>query len=218
MKKIANALLYSVVAIAVTIILFFTILIDVDKETMHYMALGGVVLAELITAAYAVYSQGNPRRVAAMTLSVAMIPVAFVLGLIYVLEFEDEVASFVGWYSALTLVANVTALALLLFDGARQKEDARVQAVRGNVTILRKLVQCVMLEPAAKPYEMRLRKIDDDLHFAIGSSYVAEDENIRTMLIQLQTGINAPAEQVEAQLAAIERAVQRRAIMNSPKV
>lgn len=82
MKKIANALLCSVVAIAVTFILFFTILIDVDKETMHYMALGGVVLAELIAAAYAVYSQGHPRRVAAMTLSVAMIPIAFVLGLI----------------------------------------------------------------------------------------------------------------------------------------
>jgi len=129
--------------------------------------------------------------------------------------FKDRYEMFIeGLGNTLTL----TALALLLFDGARQKEDARVQAVRGNVTILRKLVQCVMLEPAAKPYEMRLRKIDDDLHFAIGSSYVAEDENIRTMLIQLQTGINAPAEQVEAQLAAIERAVQRRAIMNSPKV
>lgn len=218
MRKIINALLYSVVGIAVTVILFFLILIDVDKETMHYMALGGVVLAELITALYAIYSQGHPRRLAAMSLSVAMIPIAFVLGLVFVLAFEEETGSFIGWYCVLTLLVNVTAIALLLFDGGRHREEAHRQAARDNVTVLRKLLKCLMLEPGAKPYEQRLRKLDDALHFSNTGVYVAEDENIRNMLIQLQTGIYGPPAQVEAQLASLERAVQRRTIMTSRNV
>lgn len=213
MKKAPVALLYSVVAVAVTVILFFLILIDVEKETMHYMALGGVVLAELITAAYAVCTGDNPRKAAATTVSVAMIPVALVLGILFVAAFEDEIGTFIGWYFVLTLIVNVTALALLFLDAGSKRESAQQQTVRDHTAILRKLLQCVMLEPGAKFYQARLRALDDQLHFTLGS-YTGEDENIRVMLLQLQTGINGPAEQVDAQLSALERAVQRRAIMN----
>lgn len=215
MKKFPITLLYSVVAVAVTVILFFLILVDVDKEEMHYMALGGVVLAELITAAYAIFTKGSPRRLAAVTVSVIMIPLALILGIIYVAEFPDAFGTFIGWYSVLTLLINVTALALMLMDGGSRSQNKQQQAARDNVTHLRKLLKCVMLEPAAGPYRMRLRKLDDDLHYTNNSVYVAEDENIRAMLLQLQTGINGPADQVEAQLASLERAVQRRTIMTS---
>ena len=214
MKKCSVALLYSLVAVAVTVILFFLILVDVDKVAMHYLALSGVVLAELITAAYAVMSQGKPRAVAATTVSAVMIPLAVVLGLIYVANFEDEIGTFLGWYVALTLLVNVTALALLMIDSAKARENAPAQAARGNAEVLRKLIQCVLLEPGSKFYQARLRAMDDQLHFTLGNRYTAEDEAIRQMLIQLQTGINGPADQVEAQLAALEKAIQRRAIMN----
>ena len=214
MKKYSVALLYSLVAVAVTLIAFFLILVDVEKVAMHYLALGGVVLAELITAAYAVMSNGKPRAVAATTVSVVMIPLALVLGVIYVANFEDESGTFLGWYAVLTLLVNVTALALLLVESAKSRENAPEQMARDNREVLRKLLQCVLLETGAKTYQARLRAMDDQLHFTLGNRYTAEDETIRQMLIQLQTDINGPAEQVEAQLAALEKVIQRRAIMN----
>ena len=214
MRKFPVSLLYSLVAVAVTLIAFFLVLVDVDKVAMHYLTLGGVVLAELITAAYAVMSQGKPRAVAATTVSVIMIPLALVLGVIYVANFEDEIGTFLGWYAVLTLLVNVTALALLLVDSAKSQEAAQTQIARDNREVLRKLLQCVLLEPGAKFYQARLRAMDDQLHFTLGNRYTAEDETIRQMLIQLQTGINGPAQQVEAQLAALEKVIQRRALMN----
>ena len=213
MKKFPIAFLFSLIAIAVTLILFFTILADVDKETIHYVSLGGVLLAEVITAVYALLSQGYPRRTAATLVSLAMIPAAIVLGLIYTLAESEKIGTYIGWYSVLTLLVNAVAVALMLFDGTRNKEDAKVQALRGNVAVLRKMIKCVMLEPGAKPYEARLRKLDDDLHFTLATNFMQEDEQIHAMLVQLQTGINTEA--AEEQVAALERAVQRRAIMVS---
>lgn len=215
MKKLPVALITGLAAIAVTTILFFTILSDTKLDTIHYMSLGGIILAELVTMGYTMCSKGDPRRVAAGTVSAVMIPFALILSIIYMSEYPKEYGTFCGWYFAAAIIVNAIALVLFFMN---TKKDIRLDNAKANMLNMRKLVKCIMMEPAAQPYNARLRALEEKLHFANDSVMVPEDATIRQLLVQLQTEIGNPGADVDALLTKLEKTVQTRTIMTSRTV
>ncbi len=215
MKKLPVALITGIAAIAVTAILFFTLLSDTKLGAIHFMSLGGIILAELVTMTYAMCSKGDPRRVAAATVSVVMIPVALVLGIVYMSEYPKEYGTFCGWYFAAAILVNAVSLVLFFMN---TKQDVRLENAKANMLNLRKLVKCVMMEPAAQPYNARLRALEEKLHFSNDTVTIPEDATIRQLLIQLQNQIGSADCDVEDLLTKLEKAVQIRSIMTSRNV
>ena len=214
MKKFPVSLLGGVALILVTVILFFVFLADTDLEAIHFISLGAILLAEGVTLGYSATTKGDPRRVAAAGVSVIMIPVALVLSIIYMNEYPEEYGTYFGWYFAATILVNAICL-VLYFQGAKSKADTSFQNAKANMLNLRKMVKCIMLEPAAKPYDARLRALEEDLHFSNDTVIVQEDARIRQLLAQLQTQITDPQCDVDGLLTQIGKAVQTRKIMTS---
>ena len=218
MKKFPMALVCGVATIVVTILLYFTILSNVLLEAIHFIALVAIVVAEMITTGYACLAKGSPRKVAAVVVSALTIPAAIVLSVVYMVNFPYGYGTYLGLYFALLLIANVIALILVHFDANRHEQDNRFQEAKSNMLVLRKLVKCVMAETAAQPYQARLRKLEENLHFSNDGVIVAEDEEIRQMLLQLQEKVSDPEFGTEELLDKIEKTVQQRKIMTSRNV
>ena len=83
---------------------------------------------------------------------------------------------------------------------------------------LRKLVKCIMADPAAQPYQAQLRALEEKLHFSNDGVIAAEDENIRMLLLQLQEHISDAEYDSEKMLQKIEKAVETRNITTSGTV
>lgn len=218
MKKLPISLLCGIAVILLTVILFFTILGNTVLEAIHLISLVAIVLAEIVTTVYAVCAKANPRGVAAAVVSSFMIPASLVLSVVYIANFPIGYGAYLGWYCAGTVLVNALALILLGFDGRKSEENAQFQTAKDNMLHLRKLVKCVMAEPAAKPFEARLRALEEALHFSNDSVIVPVDETICQLLLQLQQNISDPDFDAQAHLEKLEKTVQTRTIMTSKTV
>jgi len=218
MKKVSAALVCGIAAIAVTVLLYFTILNNVFLEAIHFICLVAIVLAEAITTGYACCVKASPRKLAATLVSSLMIPVSVLLSVVYIVNFPDGYATYICLYLVGTVLVNIFAYILLRFDASRNEENENLQGAKGNMRNLRKLVKCVMADAAAKPYEARLRALEENLHFSNDSVISAQDAEIHQMLLALQANIGDPAYDAQAQLEKLERAVQARKILTSRTV
>ena len=198
MKKIPGALILGLAMIAVTLLLFFAILSETTIETMHILGLSAILLAEIVTTTYACFTKGSPRRVAAVVFSGVAIPVAIVMSLIFNIAFPESYLVFCLLYSVVLILVNVVAYSLLSFDATASKENQQLQDAKGNMLMLRKMVKCVMADPAAAPYEARLNALEEDLHFSGDNVIASNDASIRQMLLHLQENISNPGFDVEA--------------------
>lgn len=214
MKKFPISLLCGFAIMLLTVILFFVLFGATPLTAIHFITLIAVLLAEGVTTIYA-YKSNGPRGVAAAVVSGVMIPYSVVISFVYIANFPDGYLTYIGWYCAGTVVANAISLILIRFDSGKNAENARLQATKGNMQELRKMVMCALYEPNAKPYEKQLRAIEEKLHFSNDSVIVTEDENIRQLLLQLQESIVNPDADTEQLLKDIEKTIDKRNIMAS---
>lgn len=217
MKKFPNALIGGIALIAVTLLLFFTLVTvtDTTLEAIHIVGLSFILVSEGITTAYACFAMGSPRRKAAVLLSAVMIPGSVFMTFVYSVLFPDSITAFVLLHCVGFILTNLAAFYLMSFDAVSSKDNQQLQDAKGNMLMLRKMVKVVMAEPAAAPYEARLMALEEELHFSNDSVISPNDGNIRQMLLQLQQGVADPTYDVEGQLAQIEKAVQTRKILTA---
>lgn len=218
MKKLPMALVCGIAVIALTIVLYFTILSNALLEAIHFISLVAIVLAEIITTCYACFVRDNPRKLAAVVVSGFMVPISVILSVVYIVNFPEGYGTYMGLYSVGLLVTNIFAYILLRFDADKSEENDRLQNAKGHMLMLRKMVMCVMAESGAEPYQARLRALEENLHFSNDGVIVPEDEHIRQMLLQLQENIGNPGFGTEELLDKIEKAVRMRAIIASRNV
>ena len=214
MKKMPISLFCGGIAILVTILLYVLILGNAFLEAICLITLFGLILAEAVTALFAYLSKGNPRKVAAAVVSGAMIPVAAIMSVTYIISGFD-IGKYVLWYLVLALIIYALAIVLTVFDSKKQAETAELQDAKASMLSLRKLVKCIMLEPAAEPYKKLLSDLEEQLHFSNDAVVVPQDATISDMLIDLQTNISVPGYDVEGAIAAISRTIKVRNIMAS---
>ena len=214
MKKYPIALLCGIATILVTVILYFVIFKDTVLELIHFLTLGGIVLAEIITTVYAVLSKGNPRKVAAAFISAFMIPISVWLSIVYLVNFPDGYFTYVALYTVALILVNVVALVIVFFDLGRNNENVRLQAGKENMRQMRNMVLMLASNSAAKPYESRLRALEENLRFSNDAVIAQEDQRICQLLAQLQNSLNGPSTDVEMMLTELEQTVERRAIAN----
>lgn len=218
MKKFPAVVLCGLAVMVLTTVLYFTILGNTLLTVIHFISLTGILLAEGITTVYAWLAKGNARRIAAAFVSGFMIPFAAVLSFVYIVSFPKGYATYAGWYCVGTLIVNVLCFILIRFDSNKSRENDDFQTAKSNMLNLRKLVMCILADPAAKPYENRLRSLEEKLHFTNDSVIAAEDERIRLLLQQLQDGIADPDFDCEQQLQKLEKTVDQRNIMTARNV
>lgn len=218
MKKSLAVLLCGIAVMVMTVILYFSILGNILLEAIHFVALVVIILAEIVTTAYACFANGSPRKVAATVVSGFMIPYAVILSVIYIVKFPMGYVAYLGWFFAGALVLNAIAFILIYFDSHKKDENDRIQIAKENMLTLRKIIKCILAEPAAQPYAVRLKALEENLHFSNDTVIAAEDEQIRQLLLQMQEQIAKPEFDCEGMLADLETAVDRRKIMTSRNV
>ena len=199
MKKVSAVLLFGLAAILLTIILYFTVLGNIVLTAIHFIALVAIVVAEAITTAYAFFAKG-------------------IMSIVYIVSFPEGYGTYIKWYCAGTIVVNLVAFVLMRFDSNKTEENNVLQNAKSNMLNLRKLVMCILADPAAKPYESRLRKLEEKLHFSNDSVIAAEDEDIHSLLLQLQENIADPEFDCNQMLQKIETTIDQRAIMTRRNV
>ena len=218
MKKFSAVVLCGLAAMLLTIVLYFTILGNILLTAIHFIALIAILLAEAVTTAYIYFAKGSPRRIGAAVVSGFMIPFSVVLSVVYIVNFPKGYGTYIGWYCAGTLVVNLLGFILVRFDSNKNGEDATLQNAKNNMLALRKLVMCILADPAAKRYADELRSLEEKLHFSNDCVIAAEDEHIRQLLLDLQQNIADPEFDCEQLLQKIERMIDQRKIMTSRNV
>ena len=213
MKKISYSLLCGIAAIIITIVLYFIILGNIFLQAIHWITLLGVLIAEAITTGYAYYSKGNPRKVAAAVVSAIMIPVAVYLSVVYIVGFPKGYGTYACWYLVATIIVNIIAIILCSFDSKRNEENEAVQNSKNNMLQMRKIVKCIMCEPAAEQYKDELKSIEDKLHFTNDCIVADQDTMIYNSLIEIQNNIGNQDYDAAATVANIEKLVEQRNIM-----
>ena len=218
MRRFPAVLLVGIAVMVLTIVLYFTILGNALLEAIHFIALVAILLSEGITTAYACVVKGSPRKFAAVLVSGVMIPFAIVLSMVYIVNFPKGYGTYLGWYFAGHLVTNILAFILLRFDAGKKEGNQNLQNAKSNMLGLRKLVKCILADPAAQPFAARLNALEEKLHFSNDGVIEAGDENIRLLLLQLQENIADPEFDTEQMLTKLEKAVDVRSIMTSRNV
>lgn len=213
MKKSPIALVCGLAAILLTVVLFLLILGNPFQTAMHGICFGGILLAELISLIYALCAHGNPRKVAAAVVSCAMVPYAVILSAMFLAGGSDRCDRLIGWYGVGLIVINALSLTLTCFDAGKSKQNNNLQAAKGNMRSLCKIVRCIMADPAAAAYSTQLRALEDKLEFSKDTVVLAEDERIRLMLLQLKERIADPNFDSKQMLQQIEKAIDTRNIM-----
>lgn len=215
MKKNMFTLLCGIAAIVVTVVVYLAIFGFSLWGAIHFVTLLAVILAEAITTAYAFFANGSPRRVGAAVFSAIMIPVSVSLSIVYIIGFPKNYGAYLGWYFLGTVLVNVICLLLYFFDTNKEKENKALQAAKGNMLELRKLVKCIQVLPGAQPYKARLYALEEKLHYSNDSVIRSEDFQIQSMLLELQQTLNQNGDG-DALLSQIELMVTQRGIMTSP--
>ena len=218
MKKFPAALVCGLAAMLLTIVLYFTILGNILLTAIHFISLAAILLAEIVTTIYACSAKGSPRRVAAAVVSSILIPYAVILSVVYIVNFPCGYVTYIGWYCGGVIVVNLIAFLLMRLDAQKSNENDLLQAAKNNMLVLRKIVKCIMADPAAQAHSAKLRALEEKLHFSNDCVIAAEDENIRLLLIQLQENIASAEFDVDQMLERIEKAIDIRNIMTSKNV
>lgn len=213
MKKFPGVLVGGIAAMLLTVVLFFTILGNIILTAIHFITLVAILVAEGVTTGYLYFAKGSPRRLAAALVSAIMIPFSVILSVVYILSFPEGYGTYIGWYVAGTLVVNLFGYILVHFDSRKNDENDSLQAAKNNMLNLRKIVKCIQADVAAKPYDDRLRKLEEKLHFSNDCVISAADENIRSMLLNLQSNIANEDFDAAQMLEQIEKAVDTRNVM-----
>ena len=211
MKKIVP--ITGLAVMLVTVILYFTILGNSLLTVIHFVTLAAILLAEAATTFYAWVSKGNPRKVGAAVLSGLMIPYSVILSVVYIVNFPQGYLTYIGWYCAAGIVVNALALVLVQFNRQKVNEDSQLQSAKNNILGLRKLVNCILADPAAKPYETQLRSLEEQLHFSKDNVICAEDAQIRSYLLELQNSIANPEYDTAGMLEKLKKTIEIRNIM-----
>ena len=219
MKKLPISIFVGVLLILITVILYFVIFgNNVFMRVMCLISLAGVVIAEAVTTALAYFSKGDPRRVAAAFISGAMVPVSLTLSLVYSFWFPLSYGYFLAFYIVCYLIVGIIVGSLWLFQSKRADQDASFQNAKGQMLKLRKLVTCIMQDPAAEPYKKQLRALEEKLHFTNDGVIVAQDAEILTLLLELQENVSNPEFDVPAQIEKLNKLADVRTIMASRTV
>lgn len=213
MKKSPVVLICGLAAILLTVVLFLIIVGNPFDATMSVLALAAILLAEVISTAYIWCIKGSPRKLAAAVVSCVMTPYAVILSAIYLADCSERYDTFVGWYCVGTIVVNAICLILASFDSRKTGEDNRIQNAKGSMNDLRKIVKCILVDPAAQAYSAQLAVLEEKLEYSRDYVITAEDERIRMMLLQLQERIADPNFDSKQMIAQIEKAIDKRNIM-----
>lgn len=210
MKKLPVAAVCGISLMVVTILLYFAFLSNILLQAIHVICLFAILLSEGITTGYACFIHGNPRKLAATVISAGMIPVSVILSFIYVVNFPLGYFTYMGLFLAATLVVNTIAFIVLRFNEHKEIEHASFQDAKAFNMKLRKLVQCIMAEPAAADLRDRLRALEEDLHFCDNSKIYEADQDLYQLLLTLQQNIADPDFSATETLASIEQTLRSR--------
>jgi len=213
MKKTNASLILGMAAVAVTVILYFAILGNIFLELIHFITLLGVILSEVTVTAFFYFSGDSPRKEAAASVSVVLIPVSVILSLLYITNFPQGYGSYIGWFSALYILIIVGSVVLFRIDDVKNAENNAVQEAKGRIMYMRKLVKCIMAEPAAQEYKKALYALEEKLHYSNDSIIMPEDESIVNEINSLQDNISDAEYDIAAQIEKIVKMVDRRNIM-----
>ncbi|MBQ7036535.1 MAG: hypothetical protein IJN74_03480 [Clostridia bacterium] len=212
MKKMPTSILCGIVAILLTVILYFTVVESIFAEIICLITLVGVVVAELVVTALAYFSKSEPRKVAATVVLSFMIPIAVALSIVYILNFPEGYGSYLGFYfSAFAILLAISSI-IWKFSNNRKNDNDILQNAKTNMLGLRKLVKCVMLKPNAVKFKNELDEIEEKLHFSNDAVILEMDANIRRMLIELDNNIDNENFAVAEHIKAISNEIDRRNI------
>ena len=218
MKKASLSLITGGAAVLITILAYVAILHEVEWVAIHFITLAGVVIAEIIATLYAYLSQGNPRRVAVVTVSILSVPIALILSIVYIRSFPEGYVSYICWYLVLIIVVNVIAAILYKFDAKSSEADTALQQAKQNMLNLRKTVKMIQSDPAAASLKPELDRLEEKLHFSNDTVISPQDQIIYNMLIELRGNVQNPGYDCHVAIANIERAIEDRNILCSRTV
>lgn len=213
MKRFSMSLLCGMAVMLLTVVLYFTILGNILLTAIHFVTLAAILLSEGVVVIYAYFAKGSPRRVAAAIVSGFMFPYSVMLSVVYVVNFPNGYATYIGWYCAGTVIVNALAILLVQLDLRKNDENTQLQAGKRNMLELRKMVMCILADPASKPYTNQLRALEEKLHYSNDSVISNEDGNIRALLQELDGNISNPEFDVEMMIRKIEQSIDARNIM-----
>ena len=218
MKKLPISLLCGLVAVLVTIILYFTVLGNAFSQLICFITLVGVIIAELAVTALAYLSNGEPRKIAATVVSAFMIPIAVFLSIVYITNFPKGYGSYIGYYLAAFVVIIAIVAVIWKFSDNKETENKAFQDAKANMLNLRKLVKCIIADPMAENYKAQLEEIEEKLHFSNDAVIMENDKEIMDMIIALHNNIGTEGYDVEAKLELLAKAIDRRNIFANKNV
>lgn len=213
MKKTPISILTGIVVILVTIILYFIILKNIFVQTICFLTLIGVVIAEAIVTAMAYYSKGEPKKVAASIVTSFMVPISILLSAIYIVGFPKGYGSYLGWYFISFAIIFIIDAIIWKFSDNRENDNIAIQNSKNNILELRKLVKCIMLKPNAINFKKELDEIEEKLHFSNDTVITETDARIRQMLIELEYNIDNEDFDTIGYINNISSEIDRRTIL-----
>ncbi len=212
MKKKPISIICGLLAILITVILYFTILGNIFTEIICFVTLLGVLLAEIIVTALAYFSHGDPHKVAAVAVSVVMVPVSVILSIVYIINFPFGYGTYAGWYFSILLILAIVVFTLWRFSNNSQKSDSNLQNAKENMLNLRKMVKVIALNPYAEKYSKGLNAIEEKLHFSNDTVVTEQDDVIKRMLTELQDNLSTQGFDPETQIQRILSEIDKRNI------
>ena len=210
MKKIPVSILCGIIAILVTVVLYFSILGNIFAQIICFITLLGVVIAEAVVTLLAYLSKGEPRKVGATIAVSFMIPISIILSIVYIINFPKGYGSYSGYYFSAFAILLVICAVIWRFADSRSNDA--LQNTKANMLELRKLVKCVMLKENAKKYAKELNEIEEKLHFSNDAVIMEMDADIRRMLIELEDGIDNETFNAKEYIDTISNTIDRRNI------
>ena len=218
MKKGIPVLICGLATILVTVILYLAIIGTGVWGVIHFVTLFAVVVAEMVTTAYAYFSMGSVTKTAAAIFSGIMIPYSVIMSVVYIINFPFGYGKYLGWYFAGTIAANAVCLVLICFGSRKKKESEAFKETKSNMLMLRKLTKSITVLPEAQKYQKELYAIEEKLHFSNDCVICDEDEQIRLLLLQLKEKIQNSDPECKELIDKINLAADQRHIMSSTTV
>ena len=218
MKKAPISLLCGITAIIVTIILYFTILGNVFLEAIYLITLFAIIISESITTAFAYFSNGQPRKVAAAIVSAFLIPYSIILSVVYIVNFPEGYGKYLGLYTIALFIVLLISIIIFRFDEKKTEEDKEFQNAKNNMLMMRKMVKIIMLDSASENFKKELNDIEEKLHFMNDSVISLEDEKIYNALVELKDNIENQEYDKKAAINRINKIIDERKILTARNV
>lgn len=218
MKKAPISLLCGITAIIVTIILYFTILGNVFLEAIYLITLFAIIISESITTAFAYFSNGQPRKVAAAIVSAFLIPYSIILSVVYIVNFPEGYGKCLGLYTIALFIVLLISIIIFRFDEKKTEEDKEFQNAKNNMLMMRKMVKIIMLDSASENFKKELNDIEEKLHFMNDSVISLEDEKIYNALVELKDNIENQEYDKKAAINRINKIIDERKILTARNV